>query len=128
MSVEGFDISQVAIGMATRSAARFGLQQATSFATHDLDDGLPHGDPVDLVLCHLFRDPTLYPQLVERLAPGGILAIAVLSEVGAQRGRFRASAGELHTAFIETTATHTLVPLAVQEANGIAILIARRTT
>ena len=126
MVVQGVDVSPVAIDTASGAAERAGLQDVASFAIHDLDEGLPEGEPVDLVLCHLFREPALYPKLVERLAPRGILAIAVLSEVGSQGGRFRALAGELHTAFIEPAENDALVPLAADEADGIALLIAQR--
>jgi len=84
----------------------------------DFDDGLPAGPPVDVVLCHKFRDPRLYRPIIERLAPGGLLAIAVLSEVGAAPGRFRAVPGELAAAFVE------LDKVAAGQGEGCAWLLA----
>ena len=46
--------------------------------------------PSTSILCHKFRDRRLDQAIIERLAPGGLLAIAVLSEVGAAPGPFRA--------------------------------------
>ncbi|BBY59301.1 hypothetical protein MSAR_24370 [Mycolicibacterium sarraceniae] len=72
-----------------------------------------------MILCHRFRDPRLYQQIVDRLKPGGLLAISVLSEVGAQPGFFRAPAGELDVAFADLQA------LAAGEGDGQAWLLAR---
>ena len=117
--VWGLDISNVAIDQARERAARHGVWQRCRFSAVDLDDGLPPGRAVDIVLCHRFRDPHLYSAIADRLAPGGVLAICVLSEVGAAPGRFRAAAGELTTAF------HRLQPIAADEAAGQAWLLAR---
>ncbi|MBX5488655.1 MAG: methyltransferase, partial [Mycolicibacterium hassiacum] len=64
--------------------------------------------------------PRLYTPIIERLAPGGLLAIAVLSVVGAAPGRFRAAPGELTTAFGE------LQVIASGEGDGLAWLLGRR--
>jgi SAM-dependent methyltransferase len=85
----------------------------------DLDAGLPVPGPYDLVVCQRFREPALYPALAEALAPGGLLVLTVLSEVGDEPGRFRARAGELATAF------PTLEHLAHDERDGEATLVAR---
>src|SRR5207253_1338786 len=69
------------------------------FAVVDLDDGLPDGPAADVIVCHLFRDPRLDAAIVERLAPGGLLAVAALSEVGAAPGSFRVPQGGLVRAF-----------------------------
>ena len=90
------------------------------FAVADLDDGLPPDAPVDVLLCHRFRDPRLYPVFVDRLKPAGLLAICVLSEVGGPPGPFRAAAGELVRAFAE------LEPIATGEGDGQAWLLAIR--
>jgi hypothetical protein len=50
-------------------------------------------------VCQRFRDPARYPELAARLAPGGLLVVTVLSEVGEGPGPFRAPAGELRAAF-----------------------------
>ena len=75
---------------------------------------------MNLVLCHRFRDPRLDAQIIDRLAPGGLLAICVLSEVGATPGRFRAAPGELRTAFAA------LDVLAAGQGDGQAWLLAAR--
>jgi len=75
---------------------------------------------MDAIVCHRFRAPQAYPAIVERLAPGGLLAISVLSEVGADPGPYRASPGELSAAFAE------LDLIAEGEGDGVAWLMARR--
>jgi hypothetical protein len=85
----------------------------------DLDDGLPAGEPVDVLLCNKFRDPRLDRSIIERLSVGGILAISVLSEVGASPGPFRAKPGELLNAF------GALDVIDSGEENGQAWLLAR---
>jgi hypothetical protein len=65
----------------------------------DLDVGLPDGPPGDVIVCHLFRDARLDKAVIERLAPGGLLAMAVLSEVDHGPGPFRVARGELRAAF-----------------------------
>lgn len=99
LDVWGFDVSPVAVGLASGLAEMKGVADACQFTVEDLDQGLPDGPPVDLVLCHLFREPALDAAIVDRLAPGGLLAIAVLSEVGDRSGSFRAAPGELAKAF-----------------------------
>lgn len=118
LDVQGVDVSTVAIDRARALAEQAGV--TARFEAVDLDDGLPPGDPVDLLLCHKFRDARLDGQIIERLAPGGLLAICVLSEVGAAPGRFRATSGELRTAF------STLDEAAAGEGDGEAWLLARR--
>jgi hypothetical protein len=73
------------------------------------------------VLCHKFRDARLDSAIMARLAPGGLLAICALSEVGADPGPFRVQAGELERSFAA------LEPIAAGEADGEAWLLARRT-
>jgi hypothetical protein len=85
----------------------------------DLDDGLPAGPPIDVILCHKFRDRRLDQAIIDRLAPGGVLAISALSEVGAAPGPFRATPGELPAAFAE------LDIVAAGEGQGQAWLLAR---
>ncbi len=90
LSYWGFDVSPVAVGLARDLARRRGVGDRCRFDVVDLDDGLPEGPPVDVVLCHFFRDPRLDRAIIERLAPGGLLAIAVCSEVDVGPGPFRA--------------------------------------
>ncbi|MUL83630.1 MULTISPECIES: bifunctional 2-polyprenyl-6-hydroxyphenol methylase/3-demethylubiquinol 3-O-methyltransferase UbiG [unclassified Mycolicibacterium] len=119
LQVRGVDVSAVAITQARQLAAYHGVAERCRFDVADLDRGLPAGPPVDVVLCHRFRDSGLYPALAARLRPGGLLAICVLSEVGADPGRFRAPAGELEAAFAG------LEMLAAHEGGGEAWLLAR---
>jgi SAM-dependent methyltransferase len=119
MDVWGLDISAVAIGQARDLARRSGVGDRCRFDVVDLDDGLPDGPPVDVILCHKFRDRRLDRAIIERLAPGGLLAIVALSEVGAAPGPFRAAPGELATAFAE------LNRVAAGEGQGQAWLLAR---
>lgn len=116
----GVDISPVAIKFARDLALARGLADRARFAVHDLDRGLPDGPEVDLVFCYKFRDPTLDAAMMQRLQKGGILVIAVLSEVGAGPGAFRAKPGELSEAFspLETQAAG--------EGDGMAWLIGRK--
>lgn len=119
LTVLGVDVSPVAVAQARRLAAETGVGERCRFEVADLDDGLPAGPPVDVIVCHRFRDPRLYPAMLTRLAPGGLLAIAVLSEVGAQPGAFRAGAGELVEAFAR------LDTVVGGEGGGEAWLLAR---
>jgi hypothetical protein len=86
---------------------------------HDLDAGLPGADTYDVVVCQRFRDPARYPELVARLAPGGLLVVTVLSEVGEGPGPFRAPAGELRAAFGALEVLHHA------ERDGEASIVAR---
>ncbi len=119
LTVWGVDVSAVAIEQARELADRHAVSDRCRFSVADLDDGLPAGPPVEMILCHRFRDPRLYPAMVDRLTPGGLLAISVLSEVGSQPGFFRAAAGELDVAFADLQA------LAAGEGDGQAWLLAR---
>ena len=119
LEVLGLDISPVAISQARDLARRSGVNDRCRFDVVDLDEGLPPGPPVDVILCHKFRDRRLDHAIVERLAPGGLLAIAVLSEVDATPGPFRAARGELPAAFAE------LDLVAAGEGQGHAWLLAR---
>jgi SAM-dependent methyltransferase len=120
MEYRGVDVSPVAIDLARRLVAHHGLSDRCRFEVHDLDDGLPDGPQVDLLLCYLFRDPKLDQAMVDRLKPGGLLATAGLSAVGAGPGRFRAKPGELRESF------GTLEILVDGEGDGMAWLIGRR--
>jgi SAM-dependent methyltransferase len=120
LDVLGVDVSGVAIQQARALAHDAGVAQRCRFDTVDLDDGLPPGPPVDVVLCHRFRDRRLDRAIIDRLAPGGLLAISALSEVGGAPGPFRAVAGELPAAFAA------LDPVAAGEGDGQAWLVARR--
>lgn len=119
LSVEGFDISPAAVGMARALAEANGVAHRCRFGVVDLDGGLPAGPPVDVVLCHMFRDPRLDRAIIQRLVPGGLVAVAALSEVGHGPGRYRVAAGELRRAFAG------LSVIASGEQSGRAWLLAR---
>jgi SAM-dependent methyltransferase len=119
LQVWGLDVSPVAIGHARDLAHRNDIDERCRFDVVDLDDGLPAGPPVDVILCHKFRDRRLDVAIVERLAPGGLLALAVLSEVDATPGPFRAAPGELPVAFAQ------LDVIVTGEGQGYAWLLAR---
>jgi SAM-dependent methyltransferase len=121
MEVLGVDVSPVAVDLARDLALRRGVADRCRFEVWDLDDGLPAGPPVDLVVCHMFRVPNLDQPMVDRLRPGGLLAMATLSVVGARPGRFRARLGELREALAE------LEILAEAESDGVAWFLGRKS-
>ncbi|WP_156686944.1 class I SAM-dependent methyltransferase [Mycobacterium sp. Marseille-P9652] len=120
LTVWGVDVSSVAVDRARDLARRTGVADRCRFEAVDLDGGLPAGPAVDVLMCHRFRDRRLDGAIRERLAPGGLLAMAVLSEVGAAPGRFRAAPGELRAAFGDLDVLHS------GEGQGLAWLLARR--
>lgn len=120
MEYRGVDISPVAIKLARELTERSGVARRCRFEVFDLDEGLPPGPRVDLILCYLFRDRRLDRDVVDRLVPGGVLAVAVLSEVGHGPGEFRAGPGELRDAFWH------LDVLDEGEKEGRAWILARR--
>ncbi|MEB3034542.1 class I SAM-dependent methyltransferase [[Mycobacterium] nativiensis] len=120
LQVHGFDISAVAIEQARALAERSGVGGRCRFDVADLDDGLPGGPPADVIYSARFRDRRLYRPMMDRLAPGGLLALCALSQVGGTAGRFRAAPGELRAAFSG------LEVIAAGEGQGLAWLLARR--
>ncbi|HEY2193968.1 MAG TPA: methyltransferase domain-containing protein [Actinomycetospora sp.] len=117
LTTTAVDVSPEALRLTTALAAAHRVDLATVCA--DLDDGLPVRGPVDVVVCQRFRDPRLYPGLIEVLAPGGLLVVSVLSTVGDAGGSFRAGPGELREAFGD------LEVLVDEEGNGEAHVVAR---
>ena len=124
LEVIALDVSPEAVGLARDLVERAGASTRCHIEAVDLDDGLPPGPPADVVLCHLFNAPALDGALLDRLAPGGLLAVAVLSEVGAEPGRFRARPGELLDRF---GSVEGLTVLDATESAGVARILARRT-
>ncbi len=112
-AVDAVDVSPVGL---TAGAA---LAPGVRWIAHDLTAGLPVEGPYAVVVCQRYRDPALYPALAAALAPGGLLVLTVLSEVGDTGGPFRAAPGELPAAFPG------LEHLAVDEGDGQASLVAR---
>lgn len=124
LEVVGYDVSTEGVRLAEDLARRAGVSGHCRVQVADLDAGVPPGPPVDVVLCHLFAAPHLDAAVVARLRPGGLLAVAVLSEVGGSPGRFRARPGELLARF---GGVEELVLLDHREADGVArILLTRR--
>lgn len=95
------DVSPVAIDAVADAAAAAGISDRVAAAVVDLDAGLPtEPATVDVLVSQRFRQPSLYGDFVERLAPGGVAIVTVLCEVGADSpGPFHAPAGELAAAF-----------------------------
>lgn len=122
MQVWAVDVSPVAIEFARELASRSSVADRCHFSVVDLDDGLPVGPPVDLVFIHLFRNARLDQAVIDRLVPGGLLAIAVRSEVDVGPGSFRARPGELREAF------SSLEVIADGEGAGMAWFVARRSS
>ncbi|OBF67966.1 SAM-dependent methyltransferase [Mycobacterium sp. 852002-51971_SCH5477799-a] len=120
MQVLGLDVSPVAICHARELAQCAGVGDRCRFDVVDLDGGLPAGAPVEVIVCCKFRDPRLDRAIIERLSPGGLLAVTALSEVGASPGAFRVAAGELPAAFAG------LDLIDADEGGGQAWLLARR--
>ena len=114
-AVDAVDVSPVAL------AAGAALAPGVRRLEHDLTSGLPATctGPYEVVVCQRYRDPALYPALAAALAPGGLLVLTVLSEVGDAGGPFRAAPGELAAAFPG------LEHLAHEEGDGSATLLAR---
>lgn len=73
LSVTAVDVSEVALDALTGAARARGL--AIDPSALDLErDALPAG-PFALIACIHYRQPSLLPELVARLAPGGALAL-----------------------------------------------------
>lgn len=121
-TVDAIDVSGEGLRAGKALAATSGVVDRVRWWSWDLSDGLPPecAGAYDLVVCQRFRDPALYPVLVDRCAPGALLLVAVLSEVGDAPGPWRAAAGELPAAF-------SALDVIVQgERDGEASLLARR--
>lgn len=124
LDVVALDVSRVAIDLLADAATRLGVADRIDARVTDLDDGLPEDlTGLDLVVCQRFRDPRLYAAVVDRLRPGGLAIVTVLSEVGCDDpGAFHAVAGELSSAFTtpETEILHH------HEGGGLASIVVRR--
>jgi hypothetical protein len=79
-----------------------------------------------LVICQRFRQPSLYAALADVLAPGGLVVVTVLSQVGfnGTPGDYHALPGELADAFERDG----MEILQSREGDGEATLVARRST
>jgi SAM-dependent methyltransferase len=121
LAVDAVDIAPAGLAAGAALAERCGVAGRIRWIAHDLDGGLPAdcAGPYEVAVCQLFRDPDRYGALAAALAPGGLLAITVLSEVDADPGPFRARPGELRAAFAG------LDVLLERETDGEATLLAR---
>lgn len=123
LAERGLDVVAVDVspaGLAAGAALADARGVRVRWVEADLDGGFP-SEPgrYDVVVCQRFRDPALYPALRSATAPGGLLVVSVLSEVGDDGGAFRAAPGELAAAFGD------LEILAHDEGDGEARLVAR---
>ena len=123
LDVLAVDVSGEAVGRARDLASAAGVADRCQVVRGDLDEGLPAGPVVDVLVCHLFDAPHLDDELVARLGTGGLLAVAVLSEVGGRPGRFRVAPGALLARFGDRPE---LEVLDHREADGVARILARR--
>lgn len=120
LDVVAVDVSPAALAAGAELVTREQPPGRVRWVEADLDAGFPaEDDRYDLVVCQRFRDPALYPAMAAALAPGGLLVVTVLSEVGDTGGAFRAAPGELTAAFAG------LEVLAHREGDGEAHLVAR---
>ena len=81
-----------------------------------------------MIVCQRYRASDLYLELIERLRPGGVLILTVLSAVGLDgtAGPFHAPAGELTNAF-DAAATSGMIDVLVDdERDGQASIVIRR--
>ncbi|MDY7099874.1 MAG: class I SAM-dependent methyltransferase [Actinomycetota bacterium] len=124
LDVVALDVSPIALERAAALADAHQVGHRIDLVRVDLDEGLPPeaDGAFDLVVCNRFRDPALYGPLAERLAPGGLLALTVLSVVDREdrTSPHAAAAGELLDAFGD------LEVLRHDEGDGVASLLARR--
>jgi SAM-dependent methyltransferase len=121
LHVLALDVSPLAVGKLRSAANEAGLDERIEARVVDLDDGLPDdATGFALVICQRFRDPRLYGPLFAALAPGGMLVVTVLSEVGAtETGPYHAPAGELQAAFTRPGAE----VLRHEEGGGVASIV-----
>jgi SAM-dependent methyltransferase len=124
LHVVALDVSPVAIEHLEIAANMLGLRGMIDARVTDLDDGLPD-DParVDVIVCQRFRQPAMYPEIVDRLTVGGLAIVTVLSTVGTDSpGPFHASPGELAAAFADADVD----VLHADEGGGTATVAFRR--
>ncbi|WP_040496528.1 class I SAM-dependent methyltransferase [Ilumatobacter nonamiensis] len=101
LEVVALDASPVAIDLTARTADAAGVRSRVEARVVDLDLGIPTDlGTFDVIVCQRFRAVDLYDSFVERLRPGGLAVVTVLSRTGADHpGAFHAPSGELRTAF-----------------------------
>jgi SAM-dependent methyltransferase len=127
LTVSALDVSPVAVDLAARSAAQHGF--AVDAAVWDTDEGLPADlNGLAMIVCQRYRASDLYLDFVQRLRPGGVLILTVLSAVGldATAGPFHAPAGELTNAYRWGATAGTIAVLVDDEHDGQASIVVRR--
>lgn len=127
LTVSAVDVSPVAVGIAADAAARHGL--AIDVSVWDTDQGLPSGlDGLAMIVCQRYRASDLYLDLVQRLRPGGVLVLTVLSAAGLDGtpGPFHAPVGELTHTYRSAVAAGTIEVLVDDERDGQASIVVRR--
>ena len=98
LAVTAVDVSPVGLAIARDTAATEGLSLET--IAMDLEESeLPEG-PFALITCFHYRQPSLWPAMKARLAPGGVLLAEVLTVTNLERHahpsrRWLAEPGEL---------------------------------
>ncbi len=125
LDVTALDVSGVAIDRVRSAAIDHDCTDQVDARVVDLDDGLPDDlEGLDVIVCQRFRDPRLVPVIVERLRPGGVAIVTVLSSVGAvEPGPFHAAAGELSIAL---RSDDRCVVVREHEGDGVAHVMVRR--
>jgi SAM-dependent methyltransferase len=126
LDVRAFDVSPVAVGLVRDAARVHGVTDRVEAVVVDLDDGLPlEPTMAEVIVCQRFRQPSLHRVLGDRLAPGGVALVTVLSAVGADTpGPYHAPPGELVDAFTRDD----LELLHALESGGTATVVVRRRT
>ena len=128
LQVTALDVSPVAIEITTEAARAAGL--VVDATVWDTDAGLPtEARDLAMIVCQRYRAQDLYTEFVDRLRPGGVLILTVLSAVGlaGDPGPFHAPAAELTSAFADARTAGTVDVLVDHEADGQASIVLRRS-
>jgi len=99
MDVTFFDISAVALQQVQNRVAQRG-NNATTVVYDTAMSGAPAG-PWDFITCVHYLDRPMLGQIANELAPGGVLAVAIATQINLERhqrpsARFLLEPGELH--------------------------------
>jgi 2-polyprenyl-3-methyl-5-hydroxy-6-metoxy-1,4-benzoquinol methylase len=128
LRVTALDVSPVAIGITAAAAEINDLD--VDARVWDTDEGLPADlTSLAMIVCQRYRARDLSTEFVDRLRPGGVLVLTVLSAVGCagEAGPFHAPAGELTDAFQEAHTAGIVEVLVHDEADGQASIVLRRS-
>jgi hypothetical protein len=82
-----------------------------------------------MILCQRYRASDLYLDFLQRLQPGGVLILTVLSAIGNNgvAGPFHARPGELGDTYRSAAAAGMIDVLVDEERNGQATIVVRCT-